>query len=511
MSNLSDKEIDRLSREAADSYEPDATSLSWTRLEQKLVEQMPERPPDGFQFGRMNPYVWGPAVVLIAGISFYFIKTNIYSKLSTRTTEPVSQVNHVQKTDSNRSGATSIYTDSISTARHATASSTDHNVISGTPDAASAESGTTKDNSVESATSQSNVQGSDINTASPAANQAGNGTKSSANGRGSKIIVASAGITAGVVSSHDISSSSHGSSVSHATAENTSANGFEKLGSGSSSAGITAVSDAGSAAALNAGNGAAPHASSKYDLPLIISASTSPGMVKGNDSLLNRLATQRTPQKTMHINRSLSIGFTFGADYADAGGISNNQLSNNIGITLGYYLTNKLSINTGLIYSNKFYWAPGHDHDRPSYPANGSVNTYAWAPDIEYINGAFNMYELPLSLRYDFAKNDKTRFFVNAGASSYFILKQTNIYFSHGAGGRPYAWLSKDESPSNYWFGVGDLSFGLETDIGKGFSFQVEPFFRIPLQKMGVENLKMYSYGFMLSFRYAPVLSRTKR
>jgi len=36
MSNLSDKEIDRLSREAADSYEPDHSSLSWSRLEQKL-------------------------------------------------------------------------------------------------------------------------------------------------------------------------------------------------------------------------------------------------------------------------------------------------------------------------------------------------------------------------------------------------------------------------------------------------------------------------------------------
>ena len=67
MSNLSDKEIDRLSREAADSYELDDSSLSWSRLEQKLDRTMPERPPDGFRFGRMNPYIWGPAVILLAG------------------------------------------------------------------------------------------------------------------------------------------------------------------------------------------------------------------------------------------------------------------------------------------------------------------------------------------------------------------------------------------------------------------------------------------------------------
>ena len=120
------------------------------------------------------------------------------------------------------------------------------------------------------------------------------------------------------------------------------------------------------------------------------------------------------------------------------------------------------------------------------------------------------MYELPLTLRYDFARDDKTKFFVNAGLSSYFILKQSYIYFFH-SGGRPLAWKSNIESQSNYWFGVGDLSFGLETDLGKGFSFQAEPFFRIPLQKMGAENLKLYSYGFMMSFRYAPVLSRSKK
>ena len=59
MSNLSDKEIDRLSREAADSYEPDDSSLSWSRLEQKLARQMPERPPET-RFGRSVPRLGPP-------------------------------------------------------------------------------------------------------------------------------------------------------------------------------------------------------------------------------------------------------------------------------------------------------------------------------------------------------------------------------------------------------------------------------------------------------------------
>ena len=513
MSNLSDKDIDRLSREAADSYEPDTGSLSWTRLEQKLVEQMPERPPDGFQFGRISPYVWGPAVVLIAGISFYFIKTNIYSKLSTRNIDPANQMNHVQQTDSNRSASKNVAADSLSTVKNAIAYGSDHAATSQASDAISSTSATAKNNSDESASSVLKTPGAEAQSAARPVTKVETGTKSSLNGRGSKAIIPSVVLSTGIPTSHELSSGSGGSSATQHAAENASVNGIEKSIPGISSGITTTAALTGSASSSNTGNGNIVHKASIYNLPLIMAAATGPGMITGNDSLLNALAVQKTPgpQKTVRINRSLSIGFTFGADYTDGGGISNNQLSNNIGITLGYYLTSKLSVNTGLIYSNKFYWAPGHDHDRPSVPPNGTNTTYAWAPDIEYVNGAFNMYEVPLTLRYDFARNEKTRFFINAGASSYFLLKQTNIYFTHNGGGRPVAWLTKDESPSNYWFGVGDLSFGLETDLGKGFSFQAEPFFRIPFQKMGVENLKMYSYGFMLSFRYAPVLSRSRK
>ena len=114
MSNLSDKELDRLSREAADSYEPDSSSLSWSRLEQKLIEQMPERPPDVFRFGQVRPWVWAPAVVLVAGISFYIIKNSFYSQHSTRKNEPESQIKTKTIDGSGPSEATTVYTDSIS-------------------------------------------------------------------------------------------------------------------------------------------------------------------------------------------------------------------------------------------------------------------------------------------------------------------------------------------------------------------------------------------------------------
>ena len=120
MSNLSDKEIDRLSREAADSYEPDDSSLSWSRLEQKLDQTMPERPPDSFRFGRMNPYVWGPAVILLAGASFFTIKNIHYSQHSTPNIQTIIPSVSVPDANSKNASGNTIHLDSAAAIQNET-------------------------------------------------------------------------------------------------------------------------------------------------------------------------------------------------------------------------------------------------------------------------------------------------------------------------------------------------------------------------------------------------------
>ncbi|MEJ0079407.1 MAG: hypothetical protein WDM78_00215 [Puia sp.] len=245
-------------------------------------------------------------------------------------------------------------------------------------------------------------------------------------------------------------------------------------------------------------------------LPFVVTHGTGLGKVSGNDSLMNQLAQSKTPihQRSLRVNRSLNIGFTFGPDYTNAGGVANNQIGNNIGLTLGYYLTDRLSINTGFIYSNRFYWSKPHNYFfRQPFNIAGS---FAAPPPVDYINGASNIWEMPLTLRYDFAQHNKTKFFANAGLSSYFMMKQTYIYFLH-SGQNQLAYKISDNQQVNYWFGVADISAGFEAEIGKGFSFQAEPFLKLPLQNMGMEDLKLTSYGFLMTFKYAPVLSRSKK
>jgi hypothetical protein len=188
-------------------------------------------------------------------------------------------------------------------------------------------------------------------------------------------------------------------------------------------------------------------------LPPIAATGLGLGTVSGNDSLLNKpsLSKKAIKSKSLRLNRSLNFGLSFGPDYTDGGGITNNQIGNNIGITVGYYLTNKLSVNTVIFYSNKFYWTPGYGYNQ-SQPATGYASTFAASPPIDYLNGSCNMWELPLTVRYDFAHNEKTRFFANAGLSSYFMMKQNYIYFIHTNSQRLAAWKTSNNQQINYWF-----------------------------------------------------------
>jgi hypothetical protein len=476
MSNLSDKEIDRLSREAADSYEPSDSSLSWSRLEQKLAQQMPERPPDGFRFGRINPYIWGPAVILLAGASFFFIKNVIYSSHSTRNIQTINQSVSIPGADSKNASGNAIRLDS-------------NMVVQSAADGENGQSSETDQKSALSARSETDADTRNLSGSAASNNLYANPNAGSGNNlTGTKRSASKAHQSGAVIAAGSIETNR---SVSAEDQNKPETNGMAESTGAAEMNGHAQIND-------------------QLHLPFVITRGTGLGKVSGNDSLMNQLARSKTPihQKSLHLNRSLNIGFTFGPDYTNAGGIANNQIGNNIGLTLGYYLTDKLSINTGIIYSNRFYWSKAHNYFFQQ-PVN-TTQSFAAPPPIDYINGASNIWELPLTLRFDFAHHNKTRFFANAGLSSYFMMKQTYIYFLH-SGQNQLAYKISDNQQVNYWFGIADISAGFEAEIGKGFSFQAEPFLKLPLRNMGMEDLKLTSYGFLMTFKYAPVLSRSKK
>jgi hypothetical protein len=164
------------------------------------------------------------------------------------------------------------------------------------------------------------------------------------------------------------------------------------------------------------------------------------------------------------------------------------------GLQVGYRFSNRWSVNTGVLYTKKFYQAKGKDFD---YKA-------PWP--IEKAEGYCSMWEIPVNVRYDVSFNTKRRWFVSTGLSTYLMNKEYyDIYYSW-----PTPYPMDIDSNSNYLFSIWNLSVGLERSLGKHFSIQAEPYLKVPLQGLGTGSIRMDSYGMFFTLKYKPGF-RTKK
>src|ERR1035438_9819428 len=77
MFNLSDKELDRLSRKAADAYEVENNTSSWEALEQRLDKELGTTPnPSVPSPGRFSfPFAYTSLIILLVGTSYFLLKS----------------------------------------------------------------------------------------------------------------------------------------------------------------------------------------------------------------------------------------------------------------------------------------------------------------------------------------------------------------------------------------------------------------------------------------------------
>lgn len=195
----------------------------------------------------------------------------------------------------------------------------------------------------------------------------------------------------------------------------------------------------------------------------------------------------------------LEIGLVAGPDVSMVSFGPLYKAGYNFGITVGYRFNNRWSVNTGAIYTRKYYQADSNTFTAPKH-------TYIAYVDLDVLKGYCAMWDIPVNVRYDFSFNDKRRFFASAGASTYLMKHQSYDYWYWQRGTGNYkdsAWGSSNSK--QYVFSVLNLSLGYEKKISKHFSIQAEPYLKIPLQGLGYGDMKIGSYGMFFSLKYRPV------
>ena len=161
----------------------------------------------------------------------------------------------------------------------------------------------------------------------------------------------------------------------------------------------------------------------------------------------------------------------------------------NIGLVGGYYFSKKFSVETGLLFSQKYYTTMG-DH----FSMKEIGPTMPSAMKIMAVDGYSKMIEIPVLLRYDFVQNSKRSFFSSAGFSSYILANENNQYHT-SMNGTEQMMYGTYKNNKRYFAASLDLGIGYSQKFGNKNNIRFQPYLQIPLKGVGVGDLQIMGAG----------------
>lgn len=184
--------------------------------------------------------------------------------------------------------------------------------------------------------------------------------------------------------------------------------------------------------------------------------------------------------------------------------------SNGYGIMADYQVAKRFNISAGAVYTQKRI-----DLEEPlSIPTisnNLNPNDDAWVKKNKtQIN--WQLVDLPIHLRYNAIETDRNKWFVSAGTSNYFFLKENyqsdytvsyqDIYDPRLTRSQEVVRQRETQSAIQL-FATINVSVGLETSLGKHLTLQVEPYWRFPVRSLGSEGVFVQTGGLLTRINFA--------
>jgi Outer membrane protein beta-barrel domain len=553
MLNLSDKELDRFSKEAAQEYEPGDVlgDRSWDRLRVRLDGDIGRVRPNLLRHIRRFPFYYAPAMLVLLGVSYYLIRHTSKSGGSPPSPVVKAPATVVQNPLSSQSPEnTQKSTLNSSTAAPTLPAEKAGGVpVGGSQGAAS--------NSAEGHTADAGNAGAraGASVATARENAAGAGTRADAattaggsNPRDANSPMASSERSANAATGIGTNRTRRGknargdndnnslaitapANASRATAGRQATAGT-RTGAGvaanaGSSAGAGASADAGSvaniASSTNAGSGAGASGAGaiiksgqmaqertlgRASLQGLRPTKKAPHI---NDSALRAFTLKSTAPQLIrkggaHINRSLEFGVLAAPDFASVNSLAGDRPGSTIGLTVDYKFANHWYVGSGLLLDRKIFAARAQDFHAPPdfYQDNGMRG------DVDLIKGSFEMLEIPLNLRYDFSVTGSTLFFLSGGLSSYLLASENNNYYYHTITSFRDQCMPISSPDKSYLFSALNLSMGVETGLSNSLSLLIAPYMKIPVRGVGIGQVQMSTVGINFSFKFAPVISRKR-
>jgi hypothetical protein len=174
------------------------------------------------------------------------------------------------------------------------------------------------------------------------------------------------------------------------------------------------------------------------------------------------------------------------------------QPGTNAGVLFEYRFAPRWLVSAGGIYTHKIYSAEGKDYNPPSKYWTNQPGVY-----LADVDARCRIIDLPINVRYEIAQRPRGQWFVSGGASSYLMAREDYDYkyYRDGQYGERSWSISRS---NNHFFAIGNLSFGYERAVTRRFSWQVEPYVKLPLGGVGFGSIRLISSGVFFSVKYHP-------
>ena len=205
------------------------------------------------------------------------------------------------------------------------------------------------------------------------------------------------------------------------------------------------------------------------------------------------VSTEPGPPKSNKRAIPMSLSISAGPEFNSASSVIGGSPGFSAGLAFGFGVTNRLSLRTGIQYSMKAYHANNYAYKFASERIQGLVSD---------VDATCAVLEIPLQVSYRISENYKRSIDVNAGISSYFMLKEDYTFKYTPASGIQDR-LVERKNENQHYLSVVDLSATYFIKLKKeGVKLGFEPFVKIPLAGVGEGKVKLKSSGISLRLRY---------
>jgi hypothetical protein len=239
-------------------------------------------------------------------------------------------------------------------------------------------------------------------------------------------------------------------------------------------------------------------ASIKSNIPGIVADTLSIVAVPVKNIVVPGSAQVLPGKKGIKVKRNLpiSLAISAGPEFNSASSVVGGDPGFSAGLTLGFGISRKLDLQAGVRYSLKKYNSGANV--KYNFPG---MNTYL-KNTFTGLDASCNVLEIPVQASYNVIKKGINSVNLNAGLSSYLMLKEDYVLKYNSLYGQTN-WDLQKRNANRHLLSIVDLSATYFVKVQhSNLKVGVEPFIKIPLTGVGEGNINLKSSGISLKLRY---------